>query len=213
MEHIMKKVFFITGTDTGAGKTWITCHLLQAAALDGKQTLGLKPVSAGSTQTVDGLRHNDALLLQHSSTVKLPYEDINPYCLADPIAPHLAAQQTDVTLRAADIAQQVQRVIDGTSADYILIEGAGGWRVPLNSHETLVDFARLLDIPVIMVVGMKLGCINHALLTAETIRADGITLAGWVANDLGQPMPKLSENVATLEAWLPAPRIRMDQST
>ena len=203
----MKKIFFLAGTDTGVGKTVVTCQLLQLAQQQGLKTLGLKPVAAGAEKTVAGLRNDDALLLQAASTLQLLYETINPFCFADAVAPHLAAKMVSTPLNAADIAQHVQHVLNTADYDYAIIEGAGGWRVPVNETETLADVAKLLQLPVILVVGMKLGCINHALLTAEAIRADGLTLAGWVANDLGEPMPLLADNIATLERWLPAPRM------
>lgn len=204
----MKDIFFITGTDTGVGKTHVACRLLQQAAHTGRQTLGLKPVAAGAQHA----RNEDAVLLQQASTVSLPYAQINPHCFDDPIAPHLAAAKHGVVLSASDIAQHVQHVMVSTPADYVLIEGAGGWRVPINNTESLADVARLLNVPVILVVGMKLGCLNHALLTAEAIHVDGLTLAGWVANDLGAPMPWLEANIAALEQRLPAPRIPLDYS-
>jgi dethiobiotin synthetase len=203
----MKTAFFLTGTDTDVGKTVVACQLLQLAQQRGLKTLGLKPVAAGAEKTAAGLRNDDALLLQATSTLQLPYALVNPFCFADAVAPHLATQQADTPLNAADIAQHVQHVLDTADYDYAIIEGAGGWRVPVNETETLADVAKLLQLPVILVVGMKLGCINHALLAAEAIRADDLTLAGWVANDLGEPMPLLAENIATLEHWLPAPRL------
>lgn len=201
----MKDIFFITGTDTGVGKTHVACRLLQQAAQAGRQTLGLKPVAAGAQYA----RNEDALLLQQASTVSLPYAQINPYCFDDPIAPHLAAAKQGAVLSASDIAQHVQQVIATTSADYVVIEGAGGWLVPLNERETLADVACRLNVPVILVVGMKLGCLNHALLTASAIRDDGLTLAGWVANAWGQPMSALDANIATLEQRLRAPQMRV----
>lgn len=209
----MKTVLFVTGTDTGVGKTFIACQLLRAAGHQGRKTLGLKPLAAGAAMTADGLRNDDALALQHASTVALPYNTINPFCFAEPVAPHLAAAQHGVSLTAATIASHITSVMATTDADYIVVEGAGGWRVPLNDTETLADAVQLIQLPVILVVGMKLGCINHALLTAAAIRADGLELAGWVANDLGEPMPMLEDNIATLAPRLPASRILLDQST
>lgn len=206
----MKESYFITGTDTDVGKTWVACRLLQRAARAGKHTLGLKPVAAGAVLSSDGLRNDDALLLQHASSVQLPYANTNPFCFEPAIAPHLAAQQANTTLTAHAVAAAVQNSIAHSAANYVLIEGAGGWRVPINDTESLADVARLLGAPVILVVGMRLGCLNHALLTAEAIRADGLALAGWVANDLGEAMPWLEDNIAALEQRLPAPRIRLD---
>lgn len=208
-----KQVFFVAGTDTGVGKTHVACGLLRAARARGLRTLGLKPLAAGAGKTADGLHNDDALLLQQHASVRLPYAGVNPYCFAEPVAPHLAAQHAGVTLCASALADNLRDTLEKNDFDYAVIEGAGGWRVPLNDTETLADVVQLLQLPVILVVGMKLGCLNHALLTAEAIARDGLQLAGWVANDLGAPMPLLAENMATLEQKLPAPRLRLDQST
>ncbi len=205
-----RQVFFVAGTDTGVGKTWASCHLLYAAQQRGLRTLGLKPLAAGAENTSVGWRNDDALLLQHASSVQLPYNIVNPFCLQEAVAPHIAATHAGVSLSASQITQAVHEVITTSAADYVLVEGAGGWRVPLNDSETLADVAQQLRLPVILVVGMKLGCLNHALLTAGAIVQDGLQLAGWIANDLGEPMPCLAENIATLEHWLPAPRILVE---
>src|SRR6478735_8635362 len=198
-ESIMKEIVFIAGTDTGVGKTYIACQLLRAAQQRGLRTLGLKPLAAGAEKTDGEWRNEDAVLLQHTATIKLPYPLINPFCFPDPVAPHIAAQKHGVALTANTIAQKIRNTLDESNFDYAIIEGAGGWRVPLNDTETFADVVKILQIPVILVVGMKLGCINHALLTAEAIKADGVTVHGWVANDLGNPMPLLEENIATLD--------------
>lgn len=200
-----KQIFFIAGTDTDAGKTHVACQLLRAAQQRGLRALGLKPLAAGAENTAQGLRNNDALLLQQASSVPLPYTEINPFCFAEAIAPHIAAEKNRVRLNANDIAQRIRHTLDNTDFDYALIEGAGGWRVPLNEQETLADVVKLLNVPVMLVVGMKLGCINHALLTAEAIKADGVTLHSWIANDLGKPMSFLAENIAALERRLNCP--------
>ncbi len=203
----MKQIFFIAGTDTDAGKTHAACQLLRAAQQRGLRTLGLKPLAAGAENTAQGLRNSDALLLQQVSTVQLSYAAINPFCFAEAIAPHIAAEKSGVSLSAKEIAQRIRHTLDNTDFDYALIEGAGGWRVPLNETETLADAVKLLNLPVILVAGMKLGCLNHALLTAEAIKIDGVILHGWVANDFGNPMPYLEENIAALEQKISAPRI------
>lgn len=205
----MKELFFITGTDTGVGKTYVACQLLRSAQQRGSATLGLKPVAAGAEKIDGEWCNDDAMLLQQAATVKMPYGSINPFCFEWAAAPHLAAQKSGVALSAKTIAQHIRRVLYESDFDYCVIEGAGGWRVPLNETETFADVVKLLQIPVILVVGMKLGCINHAVLTAEVIKADGLTLHGWVANDLGEPMPLLAENIAALEKLLPAPRIQL----
>lgn len=205
----MKQIFFIAGTDTDAGKTHVACQLLRAAQQRGLRTLSLKPLAAGAENTVEGLRNSDALMLQQASTLQLPYADINPFCFAEAIAPHIAAEKNGARLSAKEIAQRVHQVLNTVDFDYALIEGAGGWRVPLNETETLADVVKLLNLPVILVVGMKLGCLNHALLTAEAIKTDGVTLHSWVANDFGKPMPYWAENIAALEQKIPAPRIAL----
>ncbi len=203
-----RQIFFIAGTDTDAGKTFVACQLLRAAQQRGLRTLGLKPLAAGAENTAQGLRNNDALLLQQASTVQLPYAAINPFCFVEAIAPHIAAEKNHIRLNANDIAQGIRHTLDNTAFDYALVEGAGGWRVPINEEETLADVARLLNVPIILVVGMKLGCLNHALLTVEAIVGDGLTLHGWIANDLGNPMPMLEENIAALQQHLGCPLYR-----
>lgn len=205
----LKGKFFVTGTDTDAGKTWVSCRLLEAAAREGLECYGLKPVAAGCEETSDGLRNDDAVALLASASVKLSYDLINPVALRAAMAPHLAAKLEGRTLRASALKGYINGAIMTRRADLILVEGAGGWRVPLNDAEMLSDLATSLALPVILVVGMRLGCINHALLTAEAIVRDGCKLAGWVANDLGNPMPALAENIATLEQLMPVPRIHV----
>lgn len=197
-----KRAFFITGTDTGVGKTRVAAGLLHSAREAGLNTAALKPVAAGCEQTPDGLRNDDALLLQSVITHSLLYEQINPVALAPAIAPHIAARELGHTLSVDRLSGFCRGVIG--SADVTLVEGAGGWRVPLNASETLADLVRLLELPVVLVVGMRLGCLNHAILTAEAIARDGLPLAGWVANIVDPDMPRLEENIATLAQRLPA---------
>lgn len=196
--------FFVTGTNTEVGKTWISQALLLAAGAKGLRTVAVKPVAAGCDETPDGLRNQDALALQQAVTAKLDYERINPVALEPPIAPHIAAESAGVELSVDFLADCCRRVLSEPH-DFALIEGAGGWRVPLNRNETLADLAARLETPVILVVGMGLGCLNHALLTAEAIQRDGLTLAGWVANSTGPAMACLEENTSTLESRLSAP--------
>ena len=197
----MSKTFFITGTDTEVGKTAISCALLAAAAARGLRTAAVKPVAAGCDS--DG-RNEDALQLLAVMTEQLDYEQVNPVALAEPIAPHIAAEREGRRLQAGRLAGLCRGVMLG-GAELVLVEGAGGWRVPLGPRETLADLAVQLQAEVVLVVGMRLGCINHALLTAEAIRRDGLTLAGWVANEPGERMACYEENLDTLRAMLPAP--------
>src|SRR5690554_5718867 len=203
----MKGTFFVTGTDTEVGKTWVSCRLLEQAQQAGLSSYGLKPVAAGCDDTADGPKNEDALALMAASSVKLRYDQVNPVALKAAIAPHLAARDEQRSLSAERLAGYVRGTLMSHKADLILVEGVGGWRVPLNDREPLSKVPHLLGLPVILVVGMRLGCINHALLTAEAIQRDGLALAGWVANDMGRPMARLEDNVATLEGILPAPRI------
>lgn len=201
----MAKNFFVAGTDTDVGKTAIAAGLVAAANLQGLRTVGMKPIAAGCELTADGLRNEDALLLQSTMTQKMPYEQVNPVAFAEPIAPHIAAEKVSRQVTARQLVG-FARGFMMQPADFRIIEGAGGWRVPLNHRETLADCVRELNIPVILVVGMKLGCLNHALLTAETIIRDGLPLAGWVANSLdATPMPYFEENIISLENRLAAP--------
>jgi len=198
-----RKTFFIAGTDTNVGKTLVTAGLLVAAKNHGLTTAALKPLAAGCEKTDAGLRNADALLLQSVITLPLDYEQINPIALESAIAPHIAAQQEKRVLSADRLAGFLRGSLN--LAEFNLVEGAGGWRVPLNPQETLADVAKILRLPVILVVGARLGCINHALLTVEAIRNDGLQLAGWVANCIDADMPVLQENIYSLAARIPAP--------
>ena len=200
----MAKAFFVTGTDTEIGKTTIAAGLLHAARLDGLSTAAAKPVASGCEQTAAGLRNDDALALLGQCSLALDYAEVNPFAFAPAIAPHLAAREAAVELSVARLRPAVQQVL-ARGADFTLVEGAGGWRVPLAGRETLADLAVALELPVILVVGVRLGCINHAVLTAEAIARDGLHLAGWVANIVDPQTSRLEENLATLAERLPAP--------
>ncbi|WP_372778410.1 dethiobiotin synthase [Litorivivens sp.] len=200
----MGKKFFVAGTDTEIGKTTIACGLLEAGNQRGWRTLALKPVAAGAEPSEDGPRNDDAIALMQSASVQLSYEQVNPVLFEPPIAPHIAAQQAGRRLTVSQLVGYCRGSLM-TPSDLALVEGAGGWRVPLSGRETLAGLAVELQLPVIMVVGMKLGCLNHALLTAEAIRRDGLPLAGWVANTVEKGMSCFDENVETLRQLLPAP--------
>ncbi|MFC6669642.1 dethiobiotin synthase [Marinobacterium aestuariivivens] len=199
-----KHSFFIAGTDTDAGKTLVSTGILEWGNRQGLRTLGLKPVAAGCDETPDGLRNSDALLLQQAASVKLGYDQVNPVALRPPIAPHIAAAQAGRAL-SADRLAALCRGSMMQPADLLLVEGAGGWRVPLSSREMLSRLPQLLELPVILVVGMKLGCLNHAVLTAEAIVRDGLQLAGWVANRIDPRMSCYDENLETLKGMFRAP--------
>jgi len=199
-----KKIYFVTGTDTDAGKTLMACGLLEKARQQGLKTAAVKPVAAGCEQTADGLRNGDALLLQDAMTMELPYAQVNPIAFEPPLAPHIAAMREGKNLSVSRL-EGFCRGVTMQSCDLVLIEGAGGWLVPLNPRETLADLAKALQAPVILVVGMKLGCINHALLTVQAIARDGLPLAGWVANRIDPDMGAYDENLATLKTLIGAP--------
>ncbi|WP_313295932.1 dethiobiotin synthase [Pseudomonas sp.] len=200
----MSQAYFIAGTDTDVGKTTIAAGLLHAARVQGLSTLGAKPVASGCTMTAKGLRNSDAQALIDESSIKLSYEQINPFAFEPAIAPHVAAREAGIALEVAALAKAMVHVL-AQQADFTLIEGAGGWRVPLSNHANLSDLAIALQLPVILVVGVRLGCINHALLSAEAIARDGLQLAGWVANIIEPKTSRLEENLASLAERLPAP--------
>lgn len=190
----MNQGFFVTGTDTEVGKTVISVGLINQLQQHGLRVVAMKPVASGCEMTTQGLRNEDALALQAAADIKVTYEQMNPYAFAPAIAPHIAAQQAETEIdlqRLADVYQQLQHQADAT-----VVEGAGGWLVPLNDNQTIADLAVQIKLPVVLVVAIKLGCINHALLSAQSIRSSGLELAGWVANDfLGD-----SQNEAIIDA-------------
>ena len=212
----MVRAFFITGTDTEVGKTTIAAGLLCAARRAGLTTAAVKPVASGCETTAAGLRNSDALALQAECTRKLEYAQVNPFAFAPAIAPHLAAGQAGIVLEVGALSAAVQHVL-AMQADLTVVEGAGGWRVPLSGAASLSDLVVALGLPVILVVGIRLGCINHALLTAEAIAADGLQLAGWVANVVDPQTACLEDILNTLEERLPAACLgrvpRMAQAT
>ena len=193
---------FVTGTDTEIGKTHVATHLLRAAASQGLRVAGYKPVAAGAEMSPNGLRNEDALALQAAANVELDYAQINPYCFAPPIAPHLAAQGEGAVIDRA-LLNAVHDEI-AAQCDWLLVEGAGGWQVPLGPDWGFADWVAERQWPVLLVVGMRLGCINHALLTAESVAAR-TPLIGWVANCLPPEQPYLAENIETLKQRMPAP--------
>lgn len=200
----MSAGFFVTGTDTDVGKTTIAAGLLRAARLAGLSTAAVKPLASGCEAGADGLRNSDALALLAECSLPLSYAEVNPFAFAPAIAPHLAAREAGVQLKVEALAAAVQAVL-AQQADFTLVEGAGGWRVPLDGQATLAELPVALDLPVILVVGVRLGCINHALLTAEAIARDGLRLAGWVANVLDPQTSRLDDNLRTLTERLVAP--------
>lgn len=201
--------YFVTGTNTDAGKTLVTSALLHTARRRGLSTLGLKPVASGSDATPNGLRNADALALQAQSVPAVSYGTVNPHAFAPAIAPHLAAFEAGCTLSASDLANDILTTLERYPRNLCLIEGAGGWRVPLNEAEDFADLAAKLDMPVILTVGLTLGCLNHARLTAEAIAADSLPLTGWVGSvvdaDFAADTPRFVANLELLEDRLGAP--------
>jgi len=201
-----QKTFFITGTDTDVGKTICCKALLQAANKQNISTLAYKPIAAGCELTVSGLRNEDALILQNSCNVELPYQAVNPISFALAIAPHIAAELEEKPIQIPIISQGLQN-LQQKNADLLIVEGAGGWRLPLNNEQMLSDWVVEQNLPVILVVGMKLGCLNHAFLTYETIINDGLNVVGWIANQLQTDMPYYQQNLQLLSAKIDAPMI------
>jgi len=195
--------FYVTGTDTEVGKTVASTALLQAARLLGRRAVGYKPVASGSEMTDEGLRNSDALALQRNSALPLRYEEVNPYTFAEPTSPHIVSADEQRPIEAGVLSAGLRAL--EAQADWVLVEGAGGWFTPLSPTLTLADWVRDEQLPVILVVGVKLGCINHAVLTAQAVQQAGLRLAGWIANDVVPPGRRHAEYLSTLQRMLPAP--------
>ena len=194
---------FVTGTDTGVGKTLVSAALLHTLTRHHRSVVGMKPVAAGLIDHHGHWVSEDVLALRAASSVTVPPELDNPVALPDPLSPHLAAQRAGRLITVTELLAAHRALKE--RADVVVVEGAGGWRVPINEHETLADLARAIGMPVVLVVGLRLGCLNHALLSAEAIRADGLQLAGWVANNVDPDMACIEENIDTLRQRLAAP--------
>ncbi|GAB4255072.1 MAG: dethiobiotin synthase [Methylomicrobium sp.] len=199
----MTKGYFITGTDTGVGKTWVTVALMRYFKRQGHSVVGMKPVASGCVEVDGKLRNDDALLLQQNASIPVQYEWVNPYAYRMPVAPHLAAGSYPPDLNAIDtIFQTLQK-----NADVVLVEGVGGWRVPLNREADVADMANKLGLPIIMVVAIRLGCINHARLTYQSIVQSGQNCAGWAAVCCDPEMLLRDENIRELQAIIDAPLV------
>jgi len=198
--------YFVTGTDTGVGKTLVAAGLLRAARGRGLSTIGIKPVAAGWLPGPDGAQVNeDALELRSASSIDIDIATVNPIALEEPIAPHIAATRSGMRIHKDELVRHCRSVCRDYSPQCVVVEGAGGWAVPLNETETMADFCVALGFPVIVVIGMKLGCLNHALLTVRAVHDAGLTVAGWVANCTEPEMAVFEENLQSLCDRLSAP--------
>ena len=196
---------FITGTDTGVGKTVVACGLVRALRQAGARVSVMKPVASGSLQTPEGLRNADALALMEAAGLDdhALYARVNPYCFEPPISPHIAAEALKIEIDVDLIWHEFEGL--AASADWMVVEGAGGWLAPLNERETMADLASALGLPVLLVVGLKLGCLNHAQLTRLAVRAHGVPFAGWVASGIDPQMSHLEANLDSLARLLGEP--------
>lgn len=197
------KSLFVTGTDTGVGKTLVSCALTRALVARGARVAVMKPIASGSDPTPEGLRNSDALTLMAASNVSATYEAVNPYCFLPPISPHIAASEAGVAIDLRLLRSRLDAL--AREADCVVVEGAGGWHAPISDSATMADLAAALDLPVLLVVGLRLGCLNHALLTHESLATRGVTFAGWVANAIDPHFERPAENLATLTARLGEP--------
>jgi dethiobiotin synthetase len=206
----MGKIFFVTGTDTGIGKTYVTTGLLRVANSRGLSSIGIKPVSSGCMTNHVRTFHHDATLLQETASLPLCYESINPFAFMPPVAPHIIAAELNTELSAATLISRTQDALSTTAAIH-MVEGFGGWHAPLNSRETMADYAAQLGCGIIIVVGIRLGCLNHAILTERAVTASGAHCIGWVANMIDPDMTHRPENIATLQTWLQSPLLGIIQ--
>ncbi len=194
---------YITGTDTGIGKTAVSCVLLRTLGFRGVDAVGMKPVASGCERTDAGFRNADAIKLIAASSQVVDYNLVNPYAFAEPVSPHLAAGDEGTSIDPARINQAFHRLQE--SADLVVVEGVGGWLAPLGYSLMQADIVRTLDVPVLLVVGLRLGCLNHALLTARAIEADGCRLIGWIGNCIDPDMLRVEDNIETLARRIQAP--------
>ena len=194
---------FITGTDTGVGKTHVSLALIRGLVRDGRRVAAMKPVAAGAVAQPDGLRNEDALLLAAAANVDAPYDTLNPYCLAPPVSPHIGAEEAGMGIDPGHIRREFDKL--AAQADCVIVEGAGGWLAPISGTQTMEAVALALELPVLLVVGLRLGCLSHALLTAQAVRASGLKLAHWIANAIEPQFERSAENLARLSAALGPP--------
>ncbi len=201
------KGVFVTGTDTGVGKTVVAAGLVRGFVEQGLRVSVMKPVASGSERTPEGLRNEDALALMAGSNVSVPYERVNPYCFEPPISPHIAADEAGIRVDLAQIRWNFEALAAGS--DWTVAEGAGGWLAPIGPATSIRELALTLHLPVVMVVGLRLGCINHALLTKFAIEAHGAEFAGWIGNTIDPAMARRTENLETLIRLLGEPPLAL----
>jgi dethiobiotin synthetase len=194
---------FVTGTDTGVGKTVIACALVRSLAARGERVGVMKPIASGGARTREGLRNEDALALMEASNIALPYPKVNPYCFEPPVSPHIAAKEAMIDIDIGTIRAEYAAI--QAVSDRVIVEGAGGWLAPIGERDSMADLARALEAPALLVVGLRLGCLNHAELTYRAIGSSGVAFAGWIANALSDPLEREAENLATLERRLGSP--------
>lgn len=197
----MEKAYFITGTDTNVGKTWATIALMRYLKNQGKAVVGMKPVASGCIMQDGQLKNEDALLIQENASFRVDYDLINPYAYELPVSPHIAGVKNPVKLE--HLAAKFELL--ETLADIVVVEGAGGWYTPINERESISDLAKLLAVPVIMVVAIRLGCINHARLTFQAIKQSGVNCAGWIAVCTDSKLLSKDENILTIKAAIDTP--------
>ena len=191
---------FVTGTDTGVGKTLVSVSFVKALVRHGLRVSVMKPIASGSERTPAGLRNADALALAEASNVAAPYAALNPYSFEPAVSPHIAAEEAGIEVDTGLIRDRFEALV--SSSDFIVVEGAGGWYVPISATRMMADLPKLLGVPVLLVVGLRLGCLNHAVLTKRAIEASGAEFAGWVANKIDPTLQRSAENLASLERML-----------
>ncbi|MDH5325364.1 MAG: dethiobiotin synthase [Gammaproteobacteria bacterium] len=199
----MSRGLFITGTDTGIGKTTASQLIIGQLIQMGYRVAAMKPIASGCETTAKGLRNEDAVALMTCANVDIPYETVNPYAYLEPIAPHIAAQKAAKEIQIPVILERFQHI--ATEADVVIVEGVGGWSVPISPTHTTADLAQALNLPVVMVSGIRLGCLNHSLLTARAIRADHLSCAAWIANHPQNDTDYSAENIEYLCQHLDCP--------
>ena len=200
---------FVTGTDTGVGKTVVACALVRGLREGGARVAVMKPVASGAFRTPEGLRNTDALALMEAAGPERSdtYDEVNPYCFEPAISPHIAAREAGIDVDTSMIRQKYDRL--SADADWVVVEGAGGWYAPINEHQTMADLAWALSVPALLVVGLKLGCLNHAQLTRLGVESHGVRLAGWVVSGIDRHMTRVEANLETLERLFGEPALAM----